>query len=193
MTLSLTRGQRAACFAGRWPHLSGVGPCPAKAGYVYSLSSRLSIEITGVRRLKRGRWMLQYVVHDRRPDRDLYLLPTARSLKTDERGATLPMPAEEELCYTGNPKRKVLDAGTVPLDYQDVVRMQARNQAAKRTIEARTERAEELAREDARRVASWLRAAVIQAARIGIDPTLMLARVQREIAALEKQSRSEAA
>lgn len=136
-TLKLTQAQRAGFFTRDksvpWPVLAGEGVPPVKAGYVHKLSSRMSIEIIRVH-IKRGRWRLEYKLHDDR-DPKFYLMPGGVTLETDEKGnLTDTMPPEEEIGYTQNPKRRRLDPlPTVPPDVQNVITMRAKLEGAQRS------------------------------------------------------------
>jgi hypothetical protein len=180
--LRLTRQQRAAFFAGNWPRLAGKGAAPVKAGYTCQLSTRLSFEVIRVHH-KRGRWRLEYQVTDDR-DQRYWLLPGNVSLRTDERGALMPAPPEEDVGYTRNPKRARLDPlPAVPPDVHNVLRMRAKLSDIKYN-EANRSRA--LAQQQSRQLARKLRRLQANAAKHGVDiaPTLarMIAEAEREIA-----------
>jgi len=66
--LPLTREQRAALFAGETPKLTfpGSRPCPVKAGHIERLSSNVELEVTSVRRTRKGDWSLAYELRNNR-------------------------------------------------------------------------------------------------------------------------------
>lgn len=133
--LRLTRDQRSRFFSRdknvARPVLAGEGKVPVPVGYVHQLSPRLSFEVVRVH-LKRGKWRLEYVIHDDR-ENPFYLLPTGRSVPLDEKGNVTPMPAEEEIGYSRNPLAPRADrARSVPPDVQNVIDMQAKLHRAER-------------------------------------------------------------
>ena len=172
MKLKLTRAQRAGFFGSdRWPVLAGKGKAPVSVGYVHKLSTRLSFEVVRVQHPKPGEWKLEYHVTDDREQR-FYLLPTARTLQTDEAGKFVPMPPEEEIGYTRNPRRVRGDwLRTVPPNLHNVMTMKSRLQSAEYN---QRERATELAKQDARTLTAMIKGAVTDAVKMGADPQPML-------------------
>lgn len=129
MSLKLTREQRRRFFSrdkrDPWPELGGEGVPPVQVGYVHTLSTRLSFQVTKVNR-RRGRWSLEYRIIDDREEA-FYLIPAARSLPIDERGNVTPMAPEEEIGYTRDPRRARADyMRSVPPNLQNVYSMQAK-------------------------------------------------------------------
>ena len=179
MILKLTRAQRSSLFAGDWPRISGEGEAPVAPGDVHQVSRRLAIEILRIRKPKKGGWSVEYRVIDHR-DHEPYLLPTARSLRLDnEKGEPVPMTKEEELGYTHDPRRGISAGRAVPSKYQNVLSMQGHSRHAEHK---RAERAEEETREDLRRLNCEIRELAKRAAKMGVDPTQVLAPIAREIA-----------
>jgi len=175
MKLTLTREQRAAFFAGNWPQIRGEGTCPVEVGHVHRLSSLLRIEVTMIRKPKRGGWRLEYDVYDQRADRDVYLMPAARSLRVAEDGLPAFANVGDELGYGSNP-RDSIDAGVVPVSYKNVLRMTARSKDAARRL---AERSEDERRKQERAVRERLRDALQN-----LTPTAqieLLAAIEREI------------
>lgn len=175
--LRLTRDQRRRFFSRDknvgHPVLAGEGKVPVAAGYVHQLSPRLSFEIIRVH-LKRGRWRLEYVIHDDR-ENPFYLLPTGRSVPLDEKGNVTPMPPEEEIGYSRNPLAPRADrARSVPPDVQNVIDMQAKLHQAERPKSTSELRSQE------RSVRAELHRAMD-----GLSPaaqTALLAEIKRQIA-----------
>lgn len=180
--LRLTRAQRRGLFSRDksvpWPVLAGEGVPPVAVGYTHTLSSRLRIEVTKVNR-RRNRWTLEYLVHDDR-ETGFYLLPAARSLPVDEKGNVTPMPPEEEIGYSKNPKAPRADrARTVPTSVQNVIDMQGRLHQAERPASQAERNAQ------ARSVREKLHQALD-----GLTPsaqTALLARIERDIAEAQEQ------
>jgi hypothetical protein len=106
--LKLTREQREAFFAGQAPSIGGEGKCPVGKGYVYTLSTKLTLEVTGIRTRKGGGWSLAYVVFDRRdPTRLLRSTPPVHMEEWERYQHRAPTEAEieeaaEESAYTSN-------------------------------------------------------------------------------------------
>lgn len=82
-SLKLSRGQRAAIFAGQAPQITGIeNQCPVDVGHVEHLSSRVSLEVLKVNRRRRGGWSIQYQVVDRRdPVRKLRRTPGVENVE----------------------------------------------------------------------------------------------------------------
>jgi hypothetical protein len=156
-------------------------------GHVEVLSPHVRIEVTGIRRTRKGEWSLQYTLWDQRRDRTRYLVPAGfHSVPITEDGKPAPMTPEEELGYTTNPAR-ALEPGvpSVSLADQNVLNMQARNRFAEHR---ERERAEEMARRDLRVLTSTVKQTAITMARNGSDPSVLLADLQR---VLQVHQRSE--
>lgn len=179
--MKLTPKQRAEFFAGNCPKLAGEGRCPVPVGHRWRLSRRVSVEVTGIRKAKKGGWSLQYTVYDQRPDADYYLRPTSSGVAVDEKGRPLPMTPAEEHGYTGNPKSNLAErAPIVPRDYQNVLVTRARD----RFMEHRREsHAEEEAAKDLQAVQGKMRDLIKRAVKMGVDPALVIAPIAREIQA----------
>ncbi len=66
--MRLTRSQRSQLFEGDCPKITypGATPCPVEVGHVEVLSAHVRLEITGVRRTKKGEWSLVYTLHNNR-------------------------------------------------------------------------------------------------------------------------------
>lgn len=174
--MKLTREQRRRFFARDWPVLAGKGKPPCEVGHVQHLSPRLWFEVTKVRLIPGG-WRLIYKVYDDREE-PFYLMPSSTSFPTNERGQMLEsLPAEEEIGYTRNPKRRTIDPlRAVPPDVQNVIRMRARLEDAQRaeTHEDRTKR-------DLRSLTAQIRETAIRMARNGVDPGPWLTDLQRQV------------
>lgn len=66
--MNLRRAQRSALFAGDCPKLTYPGdvPCPVKIGHIEVLSAHVRLEVTGIRRTRKGEWVLDYTLHNNR-------------------------------------------------------------------------------------------------------------------------------
>lgn len=133
--MKLTRKERSAMFQarnglGEWPdlHRPGGQPCPVEKGTTIVLSKRLSIEITNIRRARKGHHVIVYVPSF--PERELYLLPCSHKVPVDDDGNLVPVSIAEEHGYTTDPGRGLSgsrDAGAVvSLDFQVRLNLEAR-------------------------------------------------------------------
>lgn len=177
--ICLTAEQRKEFFAGRWPELAGLGKPPEIVRHRYELSDRLAFSVSIPRRTRKG-WRLEVTIHDDRDER-YYLLRTGSGLAVDERGRPLDeMPPEEDIGYTRNPKRKgVIDPepGVRP-DIQNVLVMRAKLQDA--TYDSEERQGDQVER-DLRRLNDQLRDLARRAVKLGVDPTITLAPIARQI------------
>lgn len=181
--LKLTRDQRSRLFRGEFPKLAGEGICPYKPGDTYRASARVSIEILSVRRPKVGGWSLEYVVYDQRPDQDRYLAPlSGPSEKQRETKNQQGWTKNDELGYTGNPR-----AGgdrAVPAEYQNVLDMEAHKRFAEHR---QRERGDEENRRNFRALTAALKETAVTMQRAGVDPTPLLADMQRVLEAHKRE------
>lgn len=173
--VKLSARERSAFFAGNWPELADQGKPPELTERHYALSSRLSFTVRGIHRTKKG-YRLEYDVVDDREER-FHLLPASASFPTDERGQPLAdMPPEEEIGYTRNPKRRVVDdLPTVRPDTQKVLAMRSRLSRAQTDS-----RQEEMFERQCKNFANAIRGMGREAAKSGVDAGTLLAPLLKE-------------
>jgi hypothetical protein len=172
--MKLNRHQRSAIFAGEKIRISGQGDCPVKAGDEIRLSPRVAIRVSLIRRNRRNNWSLDYTIVD---DRDLYLLPSNRTIGLTEDGEARAMSEADALGYTTS-RSRALDAGeALDATYAKTVDRRRRLQKAMN----QRERAEEFAKRDVRILAAQMKQATDQMVKAGADPQPMLAALQREL------------
>jgi hypothetical protein len=172
--MKLKRHQRAAIFAGEKIRISGKGDCPVKTGDEIRLSPRVAIRVRLIRRNRRNNWSLDYTIVD---DRDLYLLPSSRTIGLTEDGEARAMSEADALGYTTS-RARALDAGeALDATYAKTVDRRRRLKAAMN----QQERAEEFAKRDVRVLAAQMKQATDQMVKAGADPQPMLAALQREL------------
>lgn len=85
--MNLKREERAALFHGETPRIVREKK-PCDPGLVISLSSKLSIEVKGVRRTKADLWRVDYLVRDDRPHL-LRRVPTTDRPRKDQHGKVI--------------------------------------------------------------------------------------------------------
>jgi len=168
-------GERPAI---KWP---GDKDCPVVVGQVVALGTRVQITITGIRRNRRGEHVADYRLRD---DRPVLMRRTPKMFEAPEvDGLGFPIEPTKEAInaatidgnYTQDPSRAVSDGGEVPdVEYRTALGLKSRMGAAQAK-----EKAEERAREDARRFAAQIRDILIMHARSGVDSTPFLADLQR--------------
>jgi hypothetical protein len=66
--MKLSASQRSDLFAGLVPKITfpGASPCPVKVGHVEVLSPHVRIEVTEIRRSKKGDWVIVYALFNNR-------------------------------------------------------------------------------------------------------------------------------
>lgn len=125
--LKLTRTQRTQLFEHErmsLPHIGGDGDAPVSKGFVYTLSSKLELEVLRVdtwRSIQGSRWAIHYKLIDRR-DRARLIRRTPPVAHfgpnhLDRDGFPMPIPdgeASEESSYTEGGPGVVSDAGEAP-------------------------------------------------------------------------------
>lgn len=130
-------------------------------------------------------WTVHLDLCDWRP-RLVRRTPPAMPLGPD-RGRADVARAHEESNYTPAVTLAVADAGEAISEEQEVRQvMEARQRQAEHQ---RADRAVESAREDATRAGRRLRDVCTRMARLGLDPTPMLAEVERQLGEAERQTR----
>ncbi|MGH3029260.1 MAG: hypothetical protein ACRDNE_00560 [Gaiellaceae bacterium] len=201
--MDLTPSQRDQIRAGGAPRLTAPGdrPCPVSPGDVISVAFGLELVVERITRTRKGEHRVIYGVRDFQVRLPRRVPPTnAHSRRhLDANGMPAPLNAEEiararrEGATTSTKRLAVRGhdlAESVGEDDQNVITMRSRETWAERE---HRERGEQHAREDARRVGVHLRDVVVRAARLGVDPTPLIARLEREIAAQEREFRGRAA
>jgi len=184
--IKLTQNERQAFFDGDWPELADQGKPPELTQHHYALSSRLSFTVRTIHRTKKG-YRLEYDVIDDREERFL-LMPAAATIPIDDDGQMLEgLPPEEEIGYTRNPKRRVVDElPTVRPDTQKVLAMRARLSRSQTT-----DRQEEMFERQCKSFANSIRGMGREAARAGIDAGTLLAPLLREYEQAIEEAMSE--
>jgi hypothetical protein len=180
--MKLTREQRFLLMRGTCPRLAFPAdkPLDVEKGSVVKLSKQVEIVITGITRTKKGEKTLEYVLRDLRPNL-LRRTPQVHQPETDSEGYVRP-PQDADIeaarldsSYTHSPHGAISDAGeAVPEVDQAKLTIAARSRWAQKT-----DRAEERAREDAKRLAAQIRDILVTQARSGVDSTPFLADLQR--------------
>jgi hypothetical protein len=112
VSLKLSKSDREKLFALEPIKISGKGKCPVEPGYIYRLSSRLTLTVDEIRTPKGGGWSLRYTLTDRRdPRRILRRTPGIFHVTSDDldEHGDLKQPDAEELqraaelsAYTGS-------------------------------------------------------------------------------------------
>lgn len=153
-----------------------------KQGQIVKLSKQVEIEITGLNRTKKGELQVDYLLRDQRPTL-LRRTPQVHTPESDSEGyVPIDNPADIEAArldssYTHSPVGAIEDAGeAVPEVDQKLLSLQARSKWAERKA---TDKAEQQAREDARRLAAQIRDILLTQARSGVDSSPFLAELQR--------------
>lgn len=122
--MKLTRDQRKAFFAGEFPRITHPGdkPCPVEAGETYRLSKLQRLEVTRIRRSRKGEWVVVYEVH--RLAGPLYLATSApRINKLEDRDN---FTVEQARGYTRSRSRS-LDPEAECIDLDDLERIRTGN------------------------------------------------------------------
>jgi hypothetical protein len=91
--------------------------------------------------------------------------------------------------YVSSAEGAIDEAEVVPLNYQTVLVVDAKERFAKHR---QANHAEEQAREDVKRLNARLKAVAIQSVRMGVSPVHVLAAIERQIAELEAETRKAA-
>lgn len=113
--MKLTREQRAALFEGKHPRLAfpGSKPCPVRPGDHHVLSSGFWVEVTSIRRSKKGEHIARYTIFDHRKRRRLLRRIPPIHIEDSQmvQGLGLDQAAAEESAYTVSPSQAVASAG----------------------------------------------------------------------------------
>lgn len=193
MKFKLTPAQRQQIKAGEYPHLAlSVEEAEELEPDTITLRrDQLWVEIRGAAKDKRKRWHVDYRVHDHRPRflrrsphgvdfaaiRSSYDSIGVPRAVTEQTAAE----AEEASHYTTSPAQADTDAGeAVPREYQDELTKRANRRFAE--LE-RDEREEQVRQRDLQRVNAEVRELVKRAVKMGVDPAIVLAPIERELRA----------
>lgn len=165
MSLKLTDTQRRQIQRGNFPHLA-LEPDEAKAlePHRITITRQLWIEVTGAKRDKKAGWYAVYTVRDDRP-------------RFMRRGQG----------YTHSLALAVANEDTeaVPEEYQRELTMRGRE---KHLSAVEEDRAEELARRQFKSFSDAARGICVRYAKMGIDPGPALAKVLRDLEAIEEEA-----
>lgn len=185
---TLAPDERAAIFAGERLRIERQpGQPQLKVGDVIELSPLVSIMITRRATNKRNCIQYRYTLRDQRRDRVRLLRrkpPALRPEVARHDQVQGPTPtdikrAAEESAYTSSSRGAIADAGeAVPAGWENVLRMEAKE---RRRVADEEERSEELARRQARAITESTRQVLILGARMGVDVSSHIAKIQRAI------------
>lgn len=151
------------------------------------------VTITGKRRRTKGGWSVSYDLADLRQSARM----PRRVPPNRQHGDYIEKPlteteiakASEESNYTSSYRDAADHLDSPEPEHLNVIAMEARKRFAEHQ---RAEKAEETMRNDLRRINARMKAACIRAVRMGVDPTALLGRFERELAELEARSRDAA-
>lgn len=194
--MKLTKQERSSLKNGEAPRIvRDTEDPPAVPGEVIPVVSQLEIIVSRCVKTKAGDWRVDYTMRDLRP-RMLRRVPPIYVVRSNEEGEVKP-PSSDDIkdarltgSYTTSPHEAVSDAGE-GVDDEYLGRF-AMNAKEARVTRRREEHAEEEVRKDVRQVTARLRDLSVQMVRAGVDPTRMLARVQREMQEGEESLREAA-
>ncbi|MBA2712899.1 MAG: hypothetical protein H0U55_04995 [Rubrobacteraceae bacterium] len=189
---ALTLSERGQLMDGKNPSLDRAKLPAVELPYIHRVTPLLSIEITRATKkinneTKEWHWHLRYTRHDQGRDavRMLRQSPHAMDFEAIRESGVMRVDAQtvaeaaEESGYTSSAKGAITDAGeAISREYQKVLVVRAKEV---HLMADETDKAEELARRQARAITESARNMLIEAAREDVNISEKVAQIQRAI------------